>query len=258
MAILNWRTRRQIIYFGIFVLIAAIIVGGLIWYFWPKPSCSDNKQNQGEEGVDCGGPCQTPCLAEVRDISISWVRFFKNKDGFYDAAALVENPNLFAGIDSLKYKFKLYGANNVLIAIREGSIFINPASQQIIFESNIFTGEARIPSRAFIEFDQQKNWEYIKKEKSFLSIVRKDFINFPFPRLTAEIRNESLADAKEVFAAAVLYDNEGNVQGVSSTKIDLIKPDSTQPANFTWPQPFDKEPASIEVIATTNLTVNGQ
>ena len=29
----------------------------------PCPTCSDNIQNQGEEGIDCGGPCR-PCLPE--------------------------------------------------------------------------------------------------------------------------------------------------------------------------------------------------
>jgi len=28
-------------------------------------SCSDNRQNQGEEGVDCGGPCHEECRAET-------------------------------------------------------------------------------------------------------------------------------------------------------------------------------------------------
>lgn len=30
----------------------------------PRPSCEDNIQNQGENGVDCGGPC-TACKAEL-------------------------------------------------------------------------------------------------------------------------------------------------------------------------------------------------
>lgn len=30
----------------------------------PRPSCEDNIQNQGENGVDCGGPC-SPCKAKL-------------------------------------------------------------------------------------------------------------------------------------------------------------------------------------------------
>lgn len=253
MSILPWRLRRKLFYSGIFILVILIFIGGITWYFWPKSTCFDNKQNQGEENIDCGGPC-TPCLKEIKDLSISWVRFFKIKEGFYDAAALVENSNLFAGIQVLDYQFKLYDTNNILIAVREGSTFINPGEKQIIFESN-FPTISRVLGRASIEFGQ-KNWKYTEKRKSFLSVVKKDFINFPFPRLSAEIRNESLFDAKNVFVTAVLYDDNGNATGVSSTKIDLIKEDSSQVAKFTWPQSFDKEPASIEIFATTNLTEN--
>jgi hypothetical protein len=74
--------------------------------------------------------------------------------------------------------------------------------------------------------------------------------------LSAEIRNDSVLDIKNVFANAALYDDKGNVIGVSSTKIDLIPASSVQFAYFTWPLPFDKEPATIEIFVTTNLTIN--
>ncbi len=251
MAILPWRTKRQIFYFGIFALIILALIAGLVWYFWPAPTCTDNRKNGGEEGIDCGGPC-TPCLGEIKDISEKWARFFKSREGFYDTAALIENSNLFAGISSAKYRFKLYDANNVLIAIREGSTFINPGENQVIFESNIFTGP-RTPRDAYLEFDAEKNWKYIKKEQPFLSVVKKDFINTPFPRLSVEVHNERFDDVKNVLVSAVLYDAEGNAQGVSATKIDMIPAESTQTAFLTWPVPFEKEPEAIGVFVTTNL-----
>lgn len=256
MAILPWRARRQILYFSLFALVIIAIITGIVWYVWPEATCFDNRKNNEEEGIDCGGLC-TPCLGEIKDLSVSWVSFLKSRESFYDVAALIENSNLFGAISSLGYTFKLYDANNILIAVRQGKTFINPNEKRIIFESDLSTGP-RIPSWANIEFDQQKNWKYIEKEKSFLSIVRKDFVNLPFPRLTAEIKNDSLFDVKDVFVAGVLYDGSGNAIGVSSTKIDSIKPESSQFANFTWPRPFDRGPATIEVFATTNLTGNNE
>jgi hypothetical protein len=256
MVILAWRERKQALYFILFAAIVSAVIAGIVWYFWPAPTCFDGRKNGGEEGIDCGGPC-TPCLKDVKDISVLWVRFFKNRENSYDVAALIENPNLFGGIPSLGYKFELYDANNIPIAERKGSTFINPGERQIIFESDIDVGNRDL-YRVYIEFDQQKNWKYIEKEKSFLSVIKKDFINFPFPRLSSEIRNDSLFDVRDVFVNAVLYDDGGNAIGVSSTKIDLIKADSSQSADFTWPQPLDKAPASIEILPTTNLTVNNQ
>lgn len=254
MAFLPWRARRKFFYFSIFALAALAIIAGFVWYFWPQPNCSDGKQNGTEEGVDCGGSC-APCLGEVKDISTLWVRAFKVQENYYDVAALVENPNLNAGLPSVKYQFKLYDANNIVLAVREGQTFINPGEKQVIVEGGIFAG-SRSPKYAYIEFESVKNWEYIKKEKSFLSVVKKDFINFPSPRLSVEIKNESVADIENVSVAAILYDASGNAQGVSLTKIDAISSESTRPAFFTWPQPFSEEPSSIEVTPTTDLMNN--
>ncbi len=255
MAIIPWRTRRQLLYLSIFALIILALIAGLIWYFWPQPTCFDEKQNQGEKNIDCGGPCAAPCIGEIRDLSVSWARFFKSREGFYDVAAFVDNPNLYAGLPVLKYRFTLEDANHVIITFKESETFINPGEKQIIFESNIPTG-SRIPRYAYINFEAQQNWKYIKTEKSFLSVVRKYFTNFPFPQLSAEIRNDSVFDIKNVFVSAVLYDDQENVIGVSSTKIDLIPAASVQLAYFTWPLPFDKEPATIGIFVTTNLTIN--
>ena len=251
MAFFPWRTKKQLFYFAIFALIISVILGGIVWYFWPEPTCTDNRKNGGEEGIDCGGPC-TPCLAEIKDISILWTRFFKIREGSYDTATLIENSNLFAGASSVKYTFKLYDINNVLIVVREGSTFINPSERQIIFESNIPTGP-RTPRYVYIEIEKEKNWKYVKKEKSFFSVVKKDFVNYPFPRLSIEIRNELFNDVKNVLVTAVLYDKEGNAQGVSVTKVDLIPAELIRSAFLTWPVPFEKEPEAIEVLVTTNL-----
>ncbi len=254
MSIIPWRTRRQMLYFSGFALVVLALIAGLVWYFYPKPTCFDGKQNGSEEGIDCGGPC-TPCLKDIRDLSVTWVRFFKNKEGFYDAAALVDNSNLNAALPALKYRFKFYDANNINITTKEGQTFINPAEQQIIFESNIATGP-RPPRYVYIEFDSAsaQDWHYVKKEKSFLSVAQKTFINLPFPRFSAEIRNDSLFDVKDVLVTGVLYDETDNAIGVAFTKIDSIGTESSQWANFSWPLPFDKEPVSTEVFVTTNLT----
>jgi hypothetical protein len=252
MAILPWRTRRQLLYFGIFAAIVIVVIGGLVWYLYPRPTCFDGKQNGGEEGIDCGGPCKR-CVGEVQDLKVLWARFFKSKEGFYDVAALIENPNAFAGIPALSYQFKIYDAKNILLAIKEGSVFVNPAEEFVIFETDMKI-IGRTPSRAFIEFAEEKNWKRVEKEKTTFSIARRDFINFPFPRLSVEIRNKSLDNLKNVFVTAVLFDEEGGALGVSSTKIDLIPAEASSFAYFTWSAPFEKTPEIIEIFTRINLT----
>ncbi len=42
----------------------------------PCPTCSDNIQNQGEEGIDCGGPCPWECPVEKPLIEKSRFKYF--------------------------------------------------------------------------------------------------------------------------------------------------------------------------------------
>jgi hypothetical protein len=36
--------------------------GKPVWKSFAGPNCTDGIQNNGEEGIDCGGPCSTPCI----------------------------------------------------------------------------------------------------------------------------------------------------------------------------------------------------
>lgn len=247
-----WTAKKQLIFFVIFALIiAAVLI--LVWLALSKPSCFDNKQNQDEEGIDCGGPCE-PCLGEIKNLITVWSKPFELESGRYDAAALVENPNLFLALPSLKYKFKLYDSDNILVAVRQGETFINPGEQYVIFETDINTGE-RVPARAFVEFKENPKWKRIEKEKPRLVVSKKIFINKPpFSRLIAEIDNKTLFALSNISAVAVLYDGEENAIAASATKIDSISGNSSRQLVFTWPKPFSEEPVSSRIFLRTDLT----
>ena len=51
------RIRKQIIVALVFLGIFSLIGGGIYLTHRSAPTCFDNKRNQGEEDVDCGGPC---------------------------------------------------------------------------------------------------------------------------------------------------------------------------------------------------------
>ena len=54
---MNKYTKKQIKIALVYILILAIISTGIFLIISSKgPSCNDKIQNQGEEGVDCGGP----------------------------------------------------------------------------------------------------------------------------------------------------------------------------------------------------------
>lgn len=247
-----WTVKRQITYFLVFVVII-FTAAYFIWKGVTKPTCSDGRRNQGEEGIDCGGPCQEKCLGEVKELYTDWTKIFEISKGKYDVAALIKNNNLFLALPSLKYQFKFYDKNNILIGIKEGETFITPGEIFPIFETGIDVG-SRIPSRVFIEFENNPGWQRIEKEKPSLVVSKKQFFNeLPFPRLIITLENKSISVVNNISVAAVLYDEDKNAKGVSLTTVDSIVGESSQEVVFTWPQLFDKEPSSTEIFFKTGL-----
>lgn len=251
MALFNWRFRKQFFYFTIVLGVVAILVFLIIWFNRTAPTCWDGEQNQNEEGVDCGGVCEIVCSASAQDLVVFWTRPLKISEGVYDVAALLNNPNTLLGSSVLKYRFKFYDANNVLINLEEGTTFINPRERFVIFGSNIKTG-AKIPQRATIEFGEII-WRRVEEETPFIEAVKRDFDNFPFPRLVTEIKNNSIFDVRNVFLTAVLFDENGNSMAASRTSIDFMKAESTGRAVFTWPESFSQFPASSEIYIRIRL-----
>jgi len=255
MDIFTWRARRQLFYLAIFTALALAVLGGVIFWFLAEPTCFDGRKNQGEEKIDCGGPCEKKCAGETENLVILWSRAIKTSAGIYDAAALVENPNIFAGVQNLPYKFKLYDNRNVLVGVKEGRIFVNPAERFIIFEPGIATKE-RIPARAVLELadEGEISWLRIEKKTPNFLVEKKTFFKDPSPFLEVKARNQSLTSFSEVYVNAVIYDKNNNVQAASQTILDAVEPGALRSVFFTWREPFEREAEVIEIFFRTNQT----
>jgi len=71
------------------------------------PSCNDNKQNQGETGIDCGGPCPA-CVSDDDSLPIRGImlRTPKDKDSGFDEF-----------IDFIRYDLKNEGVNTIVLSV---------------------------------------------------------------------------------------------------------------------------------------------
>ncbi len=79
------------------LLYAAIAVFVVWWWyaahFAPAPSCSDGVENQGETGIDCGGPC-TPCaFKQLSPLQAGDAELFKTDGGDVAVVGVLTNPN---------------------------------------------------------------------------------------------------------------------------------------------------------------------
>ncbi len=242
---ISWAAKKQLTYFLTFLI---IIIGAAVafWLNITAPSCTDKKQNQDEKGVDCGGVCAKECLGEIKDLVVLWSKPLQVSGSDYDAVALVENRNLFLSAKSAKYQFKFYDDRNILIASREGEIFVNPGQKFAIFENGTNVG-ARKPAKVFLEFQKNINWEKYQGENLGLVVIKKEYQDNPRPSLSAVLENKTLADIKGIYAVAVIYANDGNAIAASATKIGEIKGGASADIFFTWPESFKEEYSRDEI-----------
>ncbi len=131
---MNPRLIKQIIYGAGYLILFGLIIFG-IYYIWfqPVPTCSDGRRNQGETGVDCGGPCR-PCeIKTLSSIQVSWVKYFPAGERTV-LAAEIKNPNPEWATASFSYAFEMYGADGQKIKTVSNKSFIYSAEIKYIIE----------------------------------------------------------------------------------------------------------------------------
>lgn len=254
---MTWAHKRQIFYVMVLVLFFSVFAFLIIY---PRlnvaPTCTDNKQNGTETGVDCGGSCVKACLAQVDKVSVLWARAFKVVPGRYNAVAYLENHNKNTVVDKINYRFRFADANNVYIGKREGSTYVPPSGKFAVFEPAIDLGNS-IPIYTTFEFTQAPVWIKVPEEKIKQLKVAVSSINLLdeniSPRLSAFIKNSSLFVIRDINTIAILYDANHNAVSASSTYLDVLNPEESKVINFTWPEPFTSSVTVKEIIPIYNI-----
>lgn len=246
---MSWASRRRATYlFGVIVFFVLVIGVPVAYHFLTIPAtCTDGKQNQGETDIDKGGPCPVLDARALQHEAILWTRAFRVRDGSYTAAAYIQNPNEGAGVMQVGYKFGLYDSNNILIAERSGSTFIMPSGVTPVIEAGIDTGN-RIVAHTYAEFTTPLTWERIVENPASSVEVTNKQLDETSPRLTANVRNTSVAPVISPSFAAVLFDQQGNAIAASRTSLDRLDSDQIAQIVFTWPQQFSARVGRIDII----------
>lgn len=245
---LSWSVRRRLIYLALALVAVAIAVVAAFIIFQKPPSCDDGKRNGDELGVDCGGSCTQVCVTEIMPLKVLWSRLFDLGRGKYDVAALVKNPNLKHGASEIKYIFRLWDKDNLLINSKTGTAFANPKEDLLIFQSRVDVGK-KIPTRISFEFENSPLWQKLDRVAPQLTFSNKRFQNEPSPRLVATIKNDTITTASAIDVFAILSDIDQNAVAVSSTFLEELPAGESREISFTWPAPFAREVSFIDLAA---------
>jgi hypothetical protein len=252
---MSWASRRQFQYIGGLVAFLAIIALIIAWpTITRKPTCTDGKQNGGENGVDCGGSCQKICNADVSEPIVLWSRAFPVTGNIYNLVSFVENRNKEAAVMQVSYEFRIYSTDNILIGRRQGKTFIPPNQQFAIFESRFDAGTSQIRS---VRLDFTSPFVWLKKKPTIQTLpVTIDNIILTTERgntsLTARVNNDSIYDLPAFDVMTILYDINHNAINASRTHKDGLTSNDNSLLLFTWPQPLNDEVASKDVFLLIN------
>jgi len=246
---MSWRLKRQTMYvLGVVAFIATLLFS-YIFFSAPELSCTDQKQNQGELGVDCGGPCSAVCRSEVTEMVPLWARALPLGGGLYDLVAFVENPNPYVSAPRVDYHFEVFDAENQLLLERRGTTFARQNERFLILDPRLEI--ARPPRQVFVELSIPEWKRHKEREQSSLTVKNEQLILTPKPHLSASLVSKALFDLRDVVAQAVIYTSEDNAIAVSETVITSLPSGETRDMFFTWPEPFTEAPQ----VCTTPVDV---
>lgn len=252
---MSWRGRRQGAYLGIFFVLICVF---LFVIFYPvifkKPTCSDNKQNGTETGVDCGGQCRLYCPKTVALPRIDFAAVYPVAEDVYNVVAKLTSTESGAGSRMAGYKFTLYNQEGKVINEVRGTTFIPPASEFAVFEAGVRTG-ARVPVRARFSWDE--NQIYFEKTNVNINTLPIEVSLWDrttilgSERLKVNISNNSLRQIPQSEYIVIVYDEKDEPLAVSKTVASLEAKSSTE-LFFSWPYEFKSVPKRYELIKRIN------
>lgn len=251
------RANKQIIIALIFFLFL-FGFGFLIYSSWvkPEPSCFDEIQNQGEEGIDCGDPC-SPCeLINIKELEIISVKVISGQGVFYDLAAEIKNPNQNYGSRQISYQFELYDSQDNLIVQYPGTTYILPHQTKYLLK--IKAESDRPVKQVKISFNQIK-WE---KQENYqppqLAVQGKEFRLLSdeesgFAQVRAILINKTSFDFERIDIDILLFDSAGRLLAISVNELRTFLAGQERDFLSIWFSQIKGQVVSIEIEAETNI-----
>ena len=254
---MDWRTRRQLMMLAVFLLVLLAMGFGTYYLFFYEPgTCFDAKKNQGEEEVDCGGPCAPCAFKHQKPVQVFFARFLQSRPTNYDIIAQIQNPNDHLAANPLLYRMRLFDDKGAEVGRRENQTYIYPNDKIYVVESNFVTERTVVEARLEI-IDDETKWEYTNEIRPDLTlgnkkyeVIRQDSVEVG--RVTADLTNRSDYTYQEVNVRVALLDPDGNIMAAGATVVDKMKSGESRSMQFVWPAKPAGTVARIEMEARAN------
>lgn len=249
------RYLKQIFYGAIFVLIIFSLIYAFYKIFYAQPSCFDGKQNQDEEGIDCGGPCAKICLPQnFRDIEINWVKFLKINNKII-LLGQIQNPNSEIGASHFGYEFDILDSNKNIIKTISRDSFIYAEEIKYLVE---FLDEREAPNINSVNLQiinpiWAKAIDFKRPNLKILDKKIEENSNNDSIIVGGKIINNDFVVFKNINILVNFY-IQGTWIGSSETIIDTISPKETKEFNVIFPQKTDVNNLKYEIVFEAKRT----
>lgn len=249
------RLLKQLIYGFIFLIILALIIWWIVGLFYtPNPTCFDNSKNQGEEGVDCGGPCLSCAIKSLTPITVQnkYIIPVGNEVGI--VVELV-NKNIEWAAKSFDYTLTLKDQFGASIQAISGSSFIYAGELKNIVIPLISVNSTTVAS---VDMSIQSPQWVISDSFSKPNIEIQDTGTIYDQGIVvqAKINNKDTQSFVNAQVLALVFNRAGTLVGASKTRIDSLPTFEPKQVRVIFSKELDLYQPSIAPNISFSRTLN--
>ncbi|CAN5676748.1 hypothetical protein BH11PAT2_BH11PAT2_07420 [soil metagenome] len=245
---MDWARKRRFVVISIFIAIVLAIVAIVSFtVFYHTPTCTDNKMNQDETGIDCGGSCSTLCSVAIPPATIRFTRTLI-QSGRTDVIAYVDNANSNAYTRDAALTLQAYKADGTVVTAHV-KVTLPPRSSVPVFIPGIASAGAGV-RQAFLTFDTGSP-VWMRGTAAALPTSVANIVTLTpetKPRITATLVNQTAQPIYNTTVVAAVFGADGTALAASQTLVETLPAQGTAPMVFTWNEPFAAPVVRVDII----------
>lgn len=243
------------------ILFYLLLIGtfGATIYFMTKPemTCIDGIRNQGEEKIDCGGPCN-PCKEklQVKNLKVNSIERVGDGKGTEDVLIEIYNSNEKYGAKSFEYE--IYdGVTDEDAHNYKGKDFILPKETKYIIV-NKYIAQSKGGKITMLIDESSVDWKKVTDLRDPNLIVYNNKYTLEtsggsYSDLTGLLVNKSAVDYESIKVKGILRNNQGGLVSANYQIMNTLPSGSKREFHIIFPMKFSDEPITKEVEVETNI-----
>ncbi|TRZ82461.1 hypothetical protein D4R86_01635 [bacterium] len=252
-----FKNKRNIIIFVIIVLLLLFLVAVFFVSRKSLPEdCFNNIQDNGEQGIDCGGPCSKKCDL-LESLKVLWTKIIPAGENKYYFLSLIKNPNALYGVSLFNYKFIGLNNEDKVVSERQGEDFILPGESKYIFDE-INIEDLNNAQKFDLEISDLMWQRFSSYQKPTLFVINKEIKDIDEGgfnlKVGGRLINDSIYNLRMVGLKVVLFDERDNPIAFNKTYLGNIRSQEKRDFHVFWKAIFSQQEVKrIDIEAETNV-----